>query len=214
MRTTYLLLVIVLLPGCVRRNCDGGLSLFACAQRPAPIQGDSSVSFPPFFERDATRLGASGEPVELDGSVLRAMVIAADDFLGPVTDKTPCAERPEAHRFRLLRQGEVIFIRIDEDPSYCGQTSEGLDSGASYAIGRDGRILRRAIDGAPAEPPSPKSPSDDGGVPAPPGVSPEWEALKDDPLRWLPPELRDGGPSPVPPAGPPAGLDGGAPAAP
>jgi hypothetical protein len=51
----------------------------------------------------------------------------------------------EAHTYRFIRQGDIIFIYIEEDLKYCGRQYPALDSGAKYAISRDGRILRRVI---------------------------------------------------------------------
>ncbi|WP_043397385.1 hypothetical protein [Archangium violaceum] len=121
--------------------------------RPAPVEDDRSIVFPRFFERSTVQLGAGGQPYELDGAVLRAVMIAANDFLPPGGKKQPCWKRQEAHRYRIIRQGDIVFVRIDDDLESCGLQYVSLDTGATYAIHTDGRILRRVFDGQPgAEP--------------------------------------------------------------
>ncbi|WP_224361102.1 hypothetical protein [Hyalangium versicolor] len=84
---------------------------------------------------------------DLDGNTLQAIRIAADDFLEPDPAGLPCESKQASHRYRALRQGEVIFVRIDYKPENCGQSTRLLDAGATYAISVDGRILRREKDG-------------------------------------------------------------------
>ncbi|WP_147446981.1 hypothetical protein [Corallococcus sp. CA054B] len=112
---------------------------------------DASIEFPQFFEQTAVEAGADGRTVELSGSVLRALDIAAADFLGPQDANTPCVDRRESHRYRVIQRQGVIFIRIDEDPRACGLNVPALHSGAQYAVGSDGRLLRRLRDGEPDE---------------------------------------------------------------
>ncbi|MGE6763853.1 hypothetical protein ACQKGO_37940 [Corallococcus interemptor] len=108
---------------------------------------DASIEFPQFFEQPAEEAGT----VELSGSVLRALEVAAADFLGPQDANTPCVDRRESHRYRVIQRQGILFIRIDEDPQACGLTVPALHSGAQYAVGSDGRILRRLRDGEPDE---------------------------------------------------------------
>jgi hypothetical protein len=122
-----------------------------------PVEDDRSIVFPPFFEQTAVEVGAQGAPYELEGVVLQAIMIAANDFLPPGTKERPCWDRQEAHRYRVIRQGDVIFVRIDEDPAFCGGGYVPLDSGVKYAISTDGRILRRVVDGEPEDSVEPTS---------------------------------------------------------
>jgi hypothetical protein len=137
-----------------------GCALTGCVQhpRPVPIQNDRSIVFPQFFEQDPVEVGAKADPYELEGVVLQAITIAANDFLPPSTKDRPCWDRPEAHRYRVIRQGPIIFVRIDEDAAFCGGGYVSLDSGAKYAISTDGRILRRVVDGEPEGPFEPQTP--------------------------------------------------------
>jgi hypothetical protein len=79
-----------------------------------------------------------------------------------------CGNRQEAQRYRVIRQGNIIFVRIDEDTAFCGGGYLSLDSGAKYAISTDGRILRRLVDGEPEEPFTAQAP-DASGPRSPPG---------------------------------------------
>jgi hypothetical protein len=110
---------------------------------------DSSITFPGFFAATPVRANTDGGVIELTGAVLRALDVAATDFLGPQDANTPCVNRRESHQYRVIQQQRIIFVRIDEDPRACGLRVPGLDSGAQYAVGTDGRILRRLRDGEP-----------------------------------------------------------------
>ncbi|MBZ4377143.1 hypothetical protein [Corallococcus sp. AS-1-6] len=159
-------------------------------------EDDFSIAFPPFFAQPAVSLGTEGTVYELDGDTLRALTVAARDLLPPRDAPVSCGSRWESQQYRVVRQGDVIFIRIDEDPKACGRTQPALDSGASYAIHRDGRILRRLIDGQPDV-----SKPEDAGVPATPGEpgSAAPDALGDGPSPVLPPSWQDAGsPAPAP----------------
>ncbi|MBN8230015.1 hypothetical protein JYK02_21100 [Corallococcus macrosporus] len=129
------------------------------------LADDPSITFPGFFDDTAVQTDADGGVVELTGALLRAVEVAADDFLGPQDANTLCVDRHESHRYRVVRRQGIIFIRIDEDPRACGLTVPALHSGAQYAIGSDGRILRRLRDG---EPDGSLAPTDAGsGIPVP-----------------------------------------------
>jgi hypothetical protein len=173
----YLPLIFsIAIAGCIR-------SLFP---QPPAVEDDKSVVFPQFFESTPIEVGTSGQPYQLDGVTLRALAIAANDFLPPGRTEPRCVDRQEAHVYRVIRQGEIIFIRIDENPAYCGLRHGGLDSGAKYAISTDGRILRRIFDGMDEY----RGPID-GGTPVPgePGVSPSFDPEHLQPL----PSVTDGG---------------------
>jgi len=123
--------------------------LSGCALFPKSTpQEDPSIRFPAFHERPATVLGAQGQPYELDGVMLRAITIAADDFSPPKGGTRECWEKQEAHRYRVIRREDIIFVQISLDSAACGYAI--LDGGAKYAIrSSDGRILRRLFDGEP-----------------------------------------------------------------
>lgn len=169
----------VILTGCIRSH----------APHPVSVGNDRSIIFPNFFEHSPTKVGSEQQAYELDGTLLRAIRIAADDFLPPGGDDQPCWDRQEAHRYRVIRQGDIIFVRITEDVDYCGLSYVSVDSGAKYAISTDGRILRRLVGAEPENPSTPQTP--DAGVP---GASSE-SGLS--PLQQ--------------PAPPDAGTDGGSP---
>lgn len=166
----------------------GCVSLGNLFRHPVPVGDDRSIVFPQFFEHAPVEASAPGQPFELDGVTLRAMTLAADDFLPSTGTETPCTERREAHVFRVIRRGDIVFVRIDEDPAYCGLKHGGLDSGARYAVSTDGKILRRVLDGMEeyAGPPEGSTP-----VPGTPGLSPSFDPEHLQPL----PFMLDGGTS-------------------
>jgi hypothetical protein len=164
-----------------------------------PSEDDKSVVFPEFFKQVAVEVGAKGEPYELDGEMLRALVIASNDYLPSDNRDLPCPSRKEAYVYRVIRQGSIIFVLINWNYAYCGyQYPPGLGEGMMYAISADGRILRRLVEGTPSGPIKPETP-DDGGrwIEAEPGDSSESAAIHNPP--------RDGGtaPSPIPDGGTP-----------
>jgi hypothetical protein len=85
----------------------------------------------------------------MDGPTFRALRVAADDFFPAWGPPRACIDTPEAYRYHSVRRGEIIYVAILQDPSYCGRTYSSLDSGARYAISIDGRILRRLLGGEP-----------------------------------------------------------------
>lgn len=185
-KTQFILASALVLAGCMR----------AAAPAPAKYEEDLSIVFPPFFSQPTISLGTEGTVYELDGDTLRALTVAAHDLMPPQEAPVSCESRWESQQYRVVRQGDVIFIRIDEDPKTCGRTHPALDSGASYAIHRDGRVLRRLMDGQPdaAKP-------EDAGVPATPrepgSASPD--ALGNGPSPFLPLSWQDAGsPTPAP----------------
>jgi hypothetical protein len=180
-----------------------------------PVENDTSIRFPKFFESKSVRVSA-GEFLDLDGEMLRALMIAANDFLPPGGKNRPCEYRQEAQNYRVVRESNIIFVYIYENNEYCGYPSPSLDSGVRYAISTDGRILRRLFDGQPEDPSELIIDFDAGGwgPPSRPGISPEFDA------RWNRPDAGtwpgDGGPTlpqdppplPIPP------VDGGSPGTP
>ncbi|MBU8895611.1 hypothetical protein DRW03_19965 [Corallococcus sp. H22C18031201] len=127
------------------------LMVSACARRPEPLSAavvnDRSVVFPGESEAEAITVGQPGVSYSLDGDVLRALVIVANDLFPPGTRAASCPKRMEAQTYRVVRKGDVIFVFIEENLAACGRRFPAMDSGAKYAIGADGRILRRVVDG-------------------------------------------------------------------
>ncbi|MCY1030233.1 hypothetical protein OV207_02105 [Corallococcus sp. BB11-1] len=176
------------------------LPLASCLRPPAVLparyEEDLSITFPAFFAQPSISLDTEGTVYELDGDTLRALSIATQDLLPPQDKALPCGSRLESQRYRVVRQGELFFIRVDEDPKACGRAHPALDSGASYAIHRDGRILRRLMDGA-ADVTSPSGSGGNSTSGAPGTASPG--SLGEGPSPFLPPSWQDAGvPVPVP----------------
>ncbi len=155
-----------------RRKLGLGLVVIAagCARvwspSPPPLEDDPSIALPSFFDQPASEVN-SGGVFALEGVVLRAIQIAADDFLPPDRAKQACWDRQDAHRYQVIRRERIIFVRIDEDLEACGLRYVSLDTGVTYAISEEGRILRRVFD-TPAAVPTQASPvqADAGQMPA------------------------------------------------
>jgi hypothetical protein len=160
---SLLLGLVVALASCMRPS--GPLAV--------PLENDPSLVFPRFFDRTPVGVGKVGQAYELEGVLLQAIMIAAHHRFPKGSEGQPCLRRPEAHRYRVIRRENIIFVRIDSDPDFCGLDYVlSLDSGVTYAISTDGRILRRVFDGEPVElepvsppAPNPQQPWDGGVVP-------------------------------------------------
>lgn len=153
-------LLSTLLTGCAHGPCKTLGALFGCTcvpEQAQPSPQDLSIHLP---DLDEVMPGDTN----LDGYTLHAIRIAADDFLNPDSTDLPCKAKQVSHGYQARRVGDIIFIRIHFKPENCGRKFGMLDSGATYAISVDGRILRRAIDGM--EPYNPPTPSETGSVPA------------------------------------------------
>ena len=137
----------------VRSSCGVLAIMFlpACLKSPSirlvPVEQEPSIVFPQFSSQTVIEVGAHGGVYELDGEVLRAIMIAANDFLPPDYKNPTCQNNKKAHRYRVIREGDVIFVDVYEDYSYCDSPYAVADFGAQYAISATGRILRRDIDG-------------------------------------------------------------------
>jgi hypothetical protein len=153
------------------------MALSSCVRNqphsPTWEEEDKSIRFPKFYEHFAVMVGKEGKIYDMDGETLRAINVAAADFILPESKERKCWETREAHRYRVIRQGDIIFVQIYLDPDYCTMGFGRLDYGVAYAIGKDGRILRRLYPGEPEDWSSP--PSTDTGP-----LGPEYEV---DPSR-------------------------------
>lgn len=166
MKTKTLSLVLaVIFAGCVRRPCPP----------PVPTENDTSIALPHFFGQPAVGVGAEGQQYALDGAVLQALMIATNDYIPPGVEDRPCWGSPRAHRYRVIRKGDIIFVDIEEDLEACGLQYIVLHSGVTYAISTDGRILRRVIAGTPEDLLIPEPP-EEARPPASPGTPPGVDA--------------------------------------
>ncbi|WP_158501701.1 hypothetical protein [Vitiosangium sp. GDMCC 1.1324] len=157
-----------------------------CVRRPEPFStpsaNDNSIIFPLSTGGGFVEVNARQGTYEMDGEVLRALMVVANDLFPPraSTQNLPCWARQEAHTYRFTRRENIIFVYVDEDLAYCGRTVHAMDSGAKYAISKDGRILRRVI-GSEPDHVIWRLTTPDGGevtVVAEPGVSPKLEDLE------------------------------------
>ncbi|WP_224360690.1 hypothetical protein [Hyalangium versicolor] len=178
--------------------------LLSCVRSPnsaaLPSYDDESIVFPDFHGSASIIVGESGKAYELDGVVLRALMVAASDLI-PFTDETkPCSETLEALGFQVVRQGDLIFVSVHADLARCGHPFLSLDSGVKYAINKEGRILRRVRDGESGTPAdSAASDAGPGKLFQEPGLSTVLKSPGFDTERHLPPGWKDGG----------SGLDAG-----
>ncbi|WP_157231871.1 hypothetical protein [Hyalangium minutum] len=127
--------------------------------------------------------------------MLRAVLIAANDFLPPGAKNPSCPNRQEAQSYRVIRQGDITFVYIYENEAYCGGSYLALDSGAKYAISTEGRILRRVLDGHP-EAGAPGFEVTDAGprkVLSRPGVTPAYDSVWNKPPPGTRLDSQDGG---------------------
>jgi hypothetical protein len=187
-----------------------------------PVGDDRSIRFPDFHDEFAVEVGGTSSPYQLDGVTLRALMIAANDYIPPGTQEQDCLDRQEAQLYRVIRQGDIIFVSVSFNFSFCKPRAYPLDGGARYAISTDGRILRRLVgiepDGFPhhQEPPGESIPVPDSMVgspmsePAPEALPPFIRnRIRDAGIGSTPP-----GPSPAASSPPDGGVvtpDGGAP---
>jgi hypothetical protein len=197
-------LLAIVLSGCVRSS----------SHQAAVLEEDESIIFPEFYAEFPVVVGAKGYPYELDGVTLRALMIAANDYIPPGSPSKYCWDRQEAQEYRVIRRGDIIFVSIAVNPHYCKMDFMILDDGLRYAISTDGRILRRLATGEP-----------DGSrlIPSDAGVEKSYpvpEELMDDILAGrgapsiIPPQWRKDGGSPTslePQPHPPEASDGGTP---
>jgi hypothetical protein len=140
---TILFLLCIPLMGCAHGPCRTLGSLLGCdcvSKREQPEYQDLSVQLPVFDSELAL-------DTDLDGQTLQAIRIAADDFLDADPKEQSCASKQSSHRYRAVRRGDIIFVRIDYKPENCGQTVGMLDAGATYAVSAEGKLLRRNLDG-------------------------------------------------------------------
>jgi hypothetical protein len=186
------------------------LMLVGCPRHaPSRLEEDKSIVFPEFYAQFPVAVGKPGQVYELDGVTLKALMIALTDRYPPEAQARSCWNRPESQEYRIIRQGDIIFVSLGPDPAACSPSMILFDSGVEYAISVDGRILRRRFDG---EPNGPLEPLDAGAQesfaePVPYNMIGVGSA---EPVGPLPPFLRrDGGVRPN--AGQPDGgpVDGG-----
>ena len=175
------------------------IALLSCVRNPnshrVQVEDDKSIVFPDFFKGGVS---GEGQPYLLDVVTLRALVIASQDFFPPDSRELPCWEKQEGHDYRIVRQADIVFVYIYVSPARCARKFLAFDAGAKYAIGADGRILRRIFEGEPEGPPESLS-SSDAGVQKPagePGLSSIIQTPGDEPSRYLPATWLDGGTGP------------------
>ena len=175
------------------------LVLVGCPRHASPtLEEDKSIIFPEFYAQFPVAVGKPGQVYELDGVTLKALMIALTDRYPPEAQASSCWSRPESQTYRVIRQGDIIFVSLGPDPDACSPSMILFDSGVEYAISVDGRILRRRFDGEPNGPLGPGA--EDAGTQEPRGELVPYHLIgvgSAEPVGPLPPFLRrDGGVSP------------------
>lgn len=105
----------------------------------APPEEAEKVKFPDSFEKG----------VHLNGPMMAALKVAADDFLPPGTKVkgdneriAQCLSRWETFDTSVLQVGDdLYFVSFLPRPSRCGLDDIVLDAGATYAIDGKGCVL-------------------------------------------------------------------------
>jgi|GEM_PF-605671 len=127
------------------------LALSSCVRKPeqfwTPAGHDRSIIFPVSAGSGLVRVEAQKAAYDLDGEVLRALMIAGNDYIPPGIPNPPCWARLESLEYRFTRRDDIIFVYVTEDFERCGRKLKPMHYGAKYAISTDGRILRRVIEG-------------------------------------------------------------------
>lgn len=127
------------------------IALSSCVRKPQqfwmPAGHDRAIIFPLSVGRGLIEVEEQQATYDLDGEVLRALMIAGNDYIPPGIPNPPCWARLDALKYRFTRRDDIIFVYIDEDFDRCGIKLRPIHHGAKYAISTDGRILRRIIDG-------------------------------------------------------------------
>ena len=123
----------------------------SCIRKPeqfwTPVGHDRSIIFPLSTGGGLVKVDAQNATYDLDGEVLRALMIAGNDYIPPGIPNPPCWARLESLEFRFTRRDDIIFVYVSEDFARCGYKLKPIHHGAKYAISKEGRILRRVIDG-------------------------------------------------------------------
>ncbi len=172
------------------------LMLVGCPRHAPPaLEEDKSIVFPEFYASFPVVVGKPGQVYELDGVTLKALMIALADRYPPETQARSCWNRPESQVYRVIRQGDIIFVSLGPNPAACSPSMVLFDSGVEYAISVDGRILRRRFDGEPNGPLG--EGALDAGTQEPAGEPVPYSSIgigSDEPVAPLPAFLRrDGG---------------------
>lgn len=130
-----------------------GLFLSGCGRLGRLFGCDCAVTSGPSGDYDSSLevplFNASDSKVVTEGAVVQAIRVAADDFLGRDRADEACWDKRAAHTYQTIQRGDIIFVRIDYNPTSCGEKFHSLDAGATYAIDKEGRLLRRVLDGEP-----------------------------------------------------------------
>lgn len=78
---------------------------------------DWSIEFPSYW-------GNQIKPdVTLDGPTFRALQTAVADYMPPTSERRACMFTPEGHTYKILRQGDIIFIEMESTRTPVARTA-------------------------------------------------------------------------------------------
>lgn len=118
----------------------------------APADEAPSLQVPQLLGVKATPVGEQGALYRLDGTTVRALTVATQDFFSASGQGKECWQNTEGHRYELFQQDGVTFVHITANFATCWQKFAPMDYGVTYAISAEGRILRRIFTGEPDDP--------------------------------------------------------------
>ncbi len=126
------------------------LLLVTCVRSPGshrpPPPYDASIRFPRALKSPGLRLGQLEQRVRMDGAIVQAIMVVTRDFIPPSSGSDDCFTKPGDFDYDVLRDGDIIFVRISPNYDSCERGPWPLDWGAKYAISTDGRILTQIND--------------------------------------------------------------------
>ncbi|KFE63204.1 hypothetical protein DB31_2797 [Hyalangium minutum] len=118
----------------------------------APADEVPSIKVPQLLGVKATPVGVQDTLYRLDGTTVRALAIATQDFFSSSGQGKECWQNAGGHRYELFQQEGITFVHISADLVNCWQEFAPMDYGVTYAISAEGRILRRISSGEPDDP--------------------------------------------------------------
>ena len=124
----------------------GLLAAVFLACQPRILPQDRSIAFP-----------RGAEEMQLDPATLRAVRTVTEAFLPPnpwwwlwASEVERCVWSPQGLDYYITQTPELIFVRVQVDPTHCGSYRSISHAAARFAVRRaDGQIVHFLRDGEP-----------------------------------------------------------------